>query len=502
MMCARTGSGKWQRAGRRLCAVMLLCGWLTPVASADAADNASAVRRQDLERHISFLASDTLEGREAGSRGGAAACQYIVGELKKFGLAPGGDDGRYTQDFVPTYKNVLALLPAQGPDATDDVVLIGAHYDHVGYGRSTNSQGPLGYIHNGADDNASGVSAVLEIAQTLAASDAPRRCAVLFAFWDAEEINLNGSEYWCAHPTVALKRIRLAINVDMVGRLKSFTDVHGARSAPGLRARIARANEASDVAMKFHDDHPRNSDHYSFVQRRIPYLMIDTREHEDYHRPTDDIDRLNFDGLERMTNLLLNVTETSAQQTTAPFRKDCLHEARRARPLKTVAQRFGITWQTRTPEEPLVITDVVDGSAAARAGLRIGDTVLSLSGQPPGSTAEVREFVAAALSPMIVVIQRADNAEPQSLAVQLDGQPKSWGITTAIDAAEPDVLSVTSVTPGSPAAAAEIKVGDRVLEQQSVEPDLTGGDVSTVAGQTRLLVERDGRVAWRTIAAP
>ncbi|MBL8848834.1 MAG: M28 family peptidase, partial [Planctomycetaceae bacterium] len=140
--------------GRRLLAVALLG---TPAGLlADEPDDAAAIRRQDLERHITFLASDTLEGREAGSRGGLAARQYLIGELKKFGLTPAGDDGRYIQDFVPNYCNVLGLLPAQGPDASDDVVLIGAHYDHVGYGRSTNSQGPIGYIHNGADDNASG----------------------------------------------------------------------------------------------------------------------------------------------------------------------------------------------------------------------------------------------------------------------------------------------------------------------------------------------------------
>lgn len=501
-MRARTGDKTWQRARRWLCATFWVSACLTPAFAADATENAAAVRRSDLERHVSFLASDTLEGREAGSRGGAAACQYIIGELKKFGLQPAGEDGRFTQDVVPRYRNILALLPPEGPDATDDVILIGAHYDHVGYGRSTNSQGPLGYIHNGADDNASGVSAVLEIAQFLAASDTPRRCAVLFAFWDAEEINLNGSEYWCAHPTVPLTRIRLAINVDMVGRLNGFADVRGARTAPGLRARIARANAVSDVTMKFHDDHQRNSDHYSFMQRRIPYLMIDTREHEDYHRPSDDIDKLNFDGLERMTNLLLNVTSTSAQQSTAPFRKDCLHESRRTRPLQTVGQRFGISWKTRTADEPVVITEVVAGSAAARAGITVGDRLVRFADRAPGSTAELRDAVAGAVGPVAVVVERDGSSEPLTLEVRLDGQPQSWGIATAIDAAEPDVLSVTSVTPGSPAAAAEIKPGDRILEQQLVEPGLSGGDVAVLSRQARVQIERDGRVSWRTIATP
>ena len=469
--------------------------------SAETVVAAAAVRKQDLERHISFLASDTLEGREAGSRGGAAACQYLVGELKKLGLEPAGEDGRYTQDFVPSYRNVLGLLPASGPDACDDVVLIGAHYDHVGYGRSNNSQGPIGYIHNGADDNASGTAAVLEIAEALAASPAPRRCAVLIAFWDAEEINLNGSEHWCARPTIPLSRVRFAINVDMIGRLTDKgAEVHGARSAPGLRARLARANADSDVFLRFKNEHLRNSDHYSFLQRRIPYLLVHTGEHADYHRPTDDIDRLNFDGLVRMTQLLLNLTRASAQQETPAFRRECLRETRRGRSVVRLPQRLGITWKVREAEHPLQITSVQRRSAAERAGLRVGDVLVRFGDRIPQQTADLIDAVAAAESPVTVVVERSGADEPLSVEVKLDGQPVPWGYATSEDDAEPACKLITAIVPKSPAAAAGLEAGDRILEEQSIEGIDAGGDSLALPQQLRLLIERDGRLTEHTLS--
>jgi predicted metalloprotease with PDZ domain len=289
----------------------------------------------------------------------------------------------------------------------------------------------------------------------------------------------------------------------MVGRLSAEgAEVHGARSATGLRTRLTRGNEDSDVLMKFKDDHPRNSDHYSFVQRRIPYLMIDTREHADYHRPTDDIERLNFDGLVRMTQLLCNLTQNSARETTPPFRRECLHEAHRQRPLMSVKQRFGISWSDREAAEPLVVTEIVPDSAAARAGLQVGDVVVQFGGQPPGSTAEFRETVAEAIAPIAVVVQRDGSTDPISIEVELDGHPKNWGIAAGIDPVEPGVLAVTSVSPRSPAAAAEIKPGDRILEQRAIETQQTGvEDAATVLEQCRVLVERDGRLSWRTLPA-
>ena len=115
-------------------------------------------------------------------------------------MQPGGDNGGYLQRFSPAYQNLLAIVPGTDPALSGEYVLLGAHYDHVGYGTWRNSNGPTGYIHNGADDNASGVSALLEIVDALHRTHWQPRRTIIIAFWDGEEINLLGSRYWVKHP--------------------------------------------------------------------------------------------------------------------------------------------------------------------------------------------------------------------------------------------------------------------------------------------------------------
>ena len=120
----------------------------------------------DLTRHINTLASDTLEGRAAGTDGGRAAGSYLVQQLRRLKLSPGGHDGDFFQEFSEQgYRNILAVIPGTDPALRHELILVGAHYDHVGLGTKRNSRGPLGQIHNGADDNASGTAAVLELAE-------------------------------------------------------------------------------------------------------------------------------------------------------------------------------------------------------------------------------------------------------------------------------------------------------------------------------------------------
>ena len=119
----------------------------------------------ELRQHVSTLADDTFEGREAGSRGGRAAGHYLVQRLQSMELEPAGEDGRYDQPFGRDFRNILGVLRGADPELQQEVVILSAHYDHVGYGTRRDSLGPVGYIHNGADDNASGTAALLEVAQ-------------------------------------------------------------------------------------------------------------------------------------------------------------------------------------------------------------------------------------------------------------------------------------------------------------------------------------------------
>jgi Zn-dependent M28 family amino/carboxypeptidase len=131
-------------------------------------------------------------------------------------LQPAGHDGAYFQLFGPGYRNILGIIPGSDPALSNQFVLISAHYDHVGYGTRRNSNGPIGYIHNGADDNASGTAAVLELVEAFQRLAIPPRRSVLFVLWDGEEKGLLGSLHWLSYPTVALENVRLMINLDMV----------------------------------------------------------------------------------------------------------------------------------------------------------------------------------------------------------------------------------------------------------------------------------------------
>ncbi|MFM8703368.1 MAG: M20/M25/M40 family metallo-hydrolase, partial [Planctomycetia bacterium] len=176
--------------------VAVSCLGLIAAGRAPAAERMSAahasIQAADASRHVHALADDSFEGREGGSRGGRAAGAYIVQAIEKLGLQPAGDNGTYDQAFGGM-RNILALLPGSDPMVAGELVVVGAHYDHVGYGNASNSYGPTGYIHNGADDNASGVAGLIEIAEAFQHMPSRPRRPILFAFWDGEEKGLLGS---------------------------------------------------------------------------------------------------------------------------------------------------------------------------------------------------------------------------------------------------------------------------------------------------------------------
>ena len=183
------------------------------------------VDASDVADHIQVLADDAFEGREGGQRGGRAASSYIEQEIIPLGLTPAGAGKSYFQSFPTrfgTLRNVLIMIPGSDPVLQNDVIVVGAHYDHVGYGNKRNSFGPFGYVHNGADDNASGVAGLIKIAETLAELPISCRRTILLAFWDGEEQGLLGSKYFVKNQPECIqdKKIIFSINLDMIGRLR------------------------------------------------------------------------------------------------------------------------------------------------------------------------------------------------------------------------------------------------------------------------------------------
>jgi hypothetical protein len=485
-----------------------------PALAADAAMRRAAlasITAQDAKDHVAALADDTFEGRESGTRGGRAAGIYIIDHLKKFGTRGGSTGGGYHQNFGGGASNILGLVEGSDPELKKEFIVISAHYDHVGYGNSRNSYGPTGLIHNGADDNASGVAGLLEVAQALSLLPAAPRRSILFAFWDAEEKGLLGSKHWIDHPTAPLGRVRAMMNVDMIGRLRnSRLVVYGVRTSPGLRQLVSRQNDPSALLLNFTWELKGDSDHYSFYQRGIPIVMLHTGMHDDYHRPSDDAEKVNADGLSRIAQLLFSVlVELADTSDLRPFRRQALNETRgdqqqTERGLPSPPGRLGVRVDAKAAAEgQVVVSSVTPGSAADRAGVRAGDHVVQFENRPVRDSAEFTTRVLAAPSVASISVERAGEKGPREMALALAGDPVKLGISWRTDEAEPGVIIVNRVVGGSLAERAGLHVNDRI-DRVSGHLFATGEEfrklVNEPAEDLVLDVEAEGRL--RTVELP
>ena len=246
-----------------------------------------------LMQTIRVLAADSMEGRRAGTPGGARARRYLIARLEGIGVARFG--GTYEHRFaLPRDSsegvNLLGVLP--GTDTSASYIVLSAHYDHLGIRR--------GEIYNGADDNASGVAAVLAIAAAIRKS--PLRHPVLIALFDSEEGGLNGARAMVATPPVPRGRLGIDVNLDMVGHSEAgVLWVAGASQTPRLRPLLDSLSAAAPIALKIgHDrkgvpgeeDWTGSSDHGPFHAAGIPFLYFGVEDHKDYHRATDDPETL------------------------------------------------------------------------------------------------------------------------------------------------------------------------------------------------------------------
>ncbi len=491
--------------------VALSAGWLdSPTLSADeiqatAARAEKSIDRETLNKHVHFLASDALEGRKANSRGGRAAGAFLAEQMEKYGLKPAGDPESYFQTF-DSGRNILGLLPGSDPKLQDEIVVVCAHYDHVGYGSISNSFGPIGQIHNGADDNASGTSGVLSVIQAIHGLPQPPRRSILFAFWDAEEDGLLGSAHWTAKPTLPLERVKLAINVDMIGRLRDRKlELYGSRTMTGLRETLSRLN-SSELKVDFTWTMMPNSDHYSFFAREIPALMLHTGLHENYHRPSDDPETINFEGLEDVSRYLLRIALHLANvDELGGFRSESRREGAGSQFLATRRRyqarppRLGIQWPDgyeASPEKPgLPILAVVAATPAERAGLQTGDVLLSFAGEPLVDVPAFRQQIWE-VDGEVELVLRSPLGEERKVQVTLEGSPIRVGVSAYSDSAEPRVAVVSRVIEGTAADRAGLKVDDRIT---SINGRRFAGSAELVEllrglpGPFRLEVEREGR---------
>jgi hypothetical protein len=459
----------------------------------------------ELKGHVDYLADDALEGREAGKQGGREAGDYLGERLTELGMRGAGVDGGFFQPFGTDFRNVLAIVEGGDPDLSGEYVVVGAHYDHLGYGTKKTSRGPVGQIHNGADDNASGTSALLELAEAVTMLPHPPRRSIVLAFWDAEEKGMLGSKHWASQPLPPTERVVALVNVDMVGRLRDERlNVFGTRSGYGWRRLVSGSNEDADLKLDFNWDMKRNGDHWPFFDRSIPSLMLHTGVHEEYHRPSDDAHTINAEGMRRAARLLFALVYDLGNADKIPaFRPAATEEKESTRRVLAdhepeFPERLGVHFEAEQPPGPGVyIIRVTAGSAADSAGLRAGDRVIECSGRPIGTGDELRWAVTSASNPVSIVVRRSDDQPRVELTGHLPGNPMRLGITWSVDDAEPGTVILNRVVAGSPAAEAGLEPGDHVYQ-------IAGRDFSdesefaelakTLAAPVKLLVERDGRL--------
>jgi hypothetical protein len=334
-----------------------------------------------------------------GSAGADSAAAYLARRFSQVGLQPAA--GGWFQSFTIGReaaaarqaqaggligKNVIGILPGRDPVLRNQTVILGAHYDHLGLG-GFGSLDPdsTGLVHNGADDNASGAAALIQVAARLAASP-PARTVVFIAF-SGEELGLLGSAYYVRQPIYPLASTLAMVNLDMVGRLRNGRlIVYGARSAKEFPALLDSLNWYAGFDLKAQGDGYGPSDQSSFYAAKRPVLHVFTDLHEDYHRTTDDWQKVNYDGLKRVADFSLGLmtalanrtkplsflevaTPTATREETGPSSGSSGYGAY----LGTVPDMTGAPGGVR-------LVGVRAGSPAEKAGLRGDDIITRIGG--------------------------------------------------------------------------------------------------------------------------
>lgn len=339
-----------------------------------------------IQKHIKTLADDTFEGRGTGTEGEKKAAAYIQDEFKKLKLVPKGDNNTYLQTF--TYKggahgegdegtanNIVAYLD----NGAANTIIIGAHYDHLGLGEQSGSleANSKGVIHNGADDNASGVAGVLELAKYFTKNKTKEKNNFLFLCFSGEEMGLFGSKYLADHSPVDLATVNYMINMDMIGRLDAQTKtvvVHGTGTSP-VWENLVKGFETDNIKIKTDSSGTGPSDHTSFYLKNLPVLHFFTGSHSDYHKPSDDWDKINYKGETEVLKLIAKIIESPQTQNKLAF---LTTKSKQQGTRSAFKVTLGVMPSYSSSAVGLQVDGVTEGKPAQKAGIKAGDIITQL----------------------------------------------------------------------------------------------------------------------------
>ncbi|HPI11689.1 MAG TPA: M20/M25/M40 family metallo-hydrolase [Catalimonadaceae bacterium] len=349
-----------------------------------------AQSREDLVRkHITYLASDALEGRAPGTKGEKLAQEYIVQAFTSYGLKPAGSN-KFYQPFDYTERSHAHHAEGKGIERkgsnvigyldnnAQKTIIIGAHYDHLGNedGRGSSlAADPNGQIHNGADDNASGIAGLLELARIYTQNNVKENANFLFMAYSAEEAGLIGSKHYTQNPVKPLNQVLCMINMDMIGRLRDSSKsliIGGVGTSPIWIPMVKKLN--SEFELKFDTAGMGPSDHASFYLKDIPVLHFFSGTHNDYHKPTDDIEKINFPGEVKIVNYIRRVVDSCAGMTSIPFTKTKSNE----RKMTAFKVTLGIMADYSFGGPGVKVDGVSPEKPAEKAGILAGDLILKI----------------------------------------------------------------------------------------------------------------------------
>ncbi len=314
---------------------------------------------------------------------------------------------------------MLAYLPGK----TDEYVIIGAHYDHLGRG-NFDSLAPsmIGKIHPGADDNASGTAGVLELARLLAPQKGQLQRGILFASFAGEELGLLGSAAWVKDPTRPLDKAVAMLNMDMIGRIKDQKIyIGGVGTGSSLKETVERAQANSGFKIEYSPGGYSASDHTSFVTKKIPVLFFFSGLHSDYHKPSDTWEKINPEPAARLLDV---VASTGEQIADAPARPTFIVVAE-DRPTGGsggggYGPYFGSIPDFGQVENGVRFSDVKPASPAAKAGLKAGDILVQFGGKPIKNLYDFTDALRSSKVGDVVEVKVMRDGQPITASVKLE----------------------------------------------------------------------------------
>lgn len=340
--------------------------------------------QESFKKDVEFLASDKLKGREAGSADEKKAAAYVANRFKTIGLIPKGDQGTFFQEFDFTEKahphstdqgkakkgrNVVGYQD-NGQQYT---IIIGAHFDHLGMGAQGSLHAGKPEVHNGADDNASGVAMLLYLAEKLQTS---KSFNYLYIAFSGEEKGLFGSSWYAKNPTIAMEQVTCMINMDMVGRYDADKGiaVYGIGTSPNWKSALDKAN-TGNLKLVIDESGIGPSDHTSFYLKDKPVLHFFTGQHSDYHKPSDDADKINYAGMEIVEQFIERILAEIPATNKLEFTKTKEQDSKKA-PKFSVT--LGVMPDYMFSGKGMRIDGIIEDRPGEKAGLLADDIILKI----------------------------------------------------------------------------------------------------------------------------